>query len=108
MTTPRRRKAVEPVPLPPTPEQARVAAQEDHVRARLAARLAEMDAEIERLLAAARVASPMWIAGELRMWSDMKERRAGYEIALADVADAMREDRFTGDVNASGTKGETA
>ena len=57
----------------------------------MTARLAEMDAEIEALLAAARTSSPMWIEGALNTWHAAKEQRAGYEAAISDAIVAVGE-----------------
>ncbi len=53
------------------------------------ARLAEMDVEIERLLAALHTTSPMWIKGAVDDWLAAKERRAGYVVAMDDALDAL-------------------
>ena len=88
MAATRARKAtvVQPTPTAAQAETARV-------RARMVERLAEMDAEIARLLAAARAASPMWLRGSVDMWQAATERRAGYAEAVADALDALGEDK---------------
>ena len=91
MSAPHRRTAASTTPPLRTPAQLRNDAQRAHVARVLTAHLAKMDAEIEALLAAARTASPMWIAGALDTWRAAKERRAGYEAAIADAIMAVGE-----------------